>query len=169
MKLSTKARYAVMAMADIAAYGDGAPIPSAVIAGRQRISQSYLEQLFARLRRAGLVNSARGPGGGYLLTREAAAISINEIVRAVNPPIRATRCDGSLDSACLGDNRRCLTHDLWQALGDRINSFLSSVSLADVVEGRLVAPRPCALRVERQRDRPAMPERSHDDELKVTV
>lgn len=152
MKLTTKARYAVMAMVDLAAFSNGAPITLAAIADRQEISLCYLEQLFARLRRAGLVTSVRGPGGGYRLARAPAAISIDEIVRAVNPPIRATRCDGGNGSACLSDNRRCQTHDLWQALGDQINLFLSSISLADVVGGRLAPARPCALRRRWQED-----------------
>ena len=158
MKLTTKARYAVMAMADLAAFGHEAPITLAAIADRQDISQCYLEQLFVRLRRAGLVGSVRGPGGGYRLARDPEEISIEEIVRAVNPPIRATRCDGASGSGCLRDNRRCLTHDLWQALGDRITLFLRSISLADVVEGRLAPARPCALQCGRPRDGVADPD-----------
>lgn len=146
MKLTSKARYAVMAMVDLAAESDGAPITLATIAERQEISLAYLEQLFVRLRRAGLVVSVRGPGGGYLLAETPAAISIDRIVRAVAPPIRATRCGEPGPATCLKDSRRCMTHDLWQALGDHINLFLSAVSLADVVDGRLAPARPCALR-----------------------
>jgi len=158
-----------MAMVDLAACSDGVPIPLAAIADRQDISLCYLEQLFARLRRAGLVNSVRGPGGGYRLARAPATISINDIVRAVNPPIRATRCDGGPGSACLKDNRRCLTHDLWQALGDQINLFLDTVSLADVVEGRLAPARPCALRAELPERGLARAARGRHTEPKLTA
>jgi Rrf2 family transcriptional regulator, iron-sulfur cluster assembly transcription factor len=146
VKLTTRARYAVMAMVDLSASSRGAPVTLASIAGRQEISQSYLEQIFARLRRAGLVCSVRGPGGGYLLGREADAISINDVIGAVTRPIRATRCGDRAESGCLQDRRRCMTHDLWAALGGQINRFLSSVTLADIVEGRLSErPRPCAM------------------------
>ena len=146
MKLTTRARYAVMAMVDLTATSRGAPVTLSAIAERQDISLSYLEQIFARLRRAGLVNSVRGPGGGYRLARDAGRISINDVVTAVTQPIRATRCGELASSGCLRDRRRCMTHDLWDALGQEINRFLSSVSLADVVEGRFArCPTPCAL------------------------
>ena len=106
------------------------------IATRQEISLSYLEQLFARLRRKGLVQSARGPGGGYRLAREAALTSIADIVHAVDEPLRATRC-AERGRGCMLKGERCLTHDLWADLGDRIEDYLASVSLADVVSGRL--------------------------------
>lgn len=148
MKLTTRARYAVMAMVDLSASSHGAPVTLASIAERQEISLSYLEQIFARLRRAGLVCSVRGPGGGYLLGRDADAISINDVIGAVTRPIRATRCGDRSGPGCLQDRRRCMTHDLWDALGGQINRFLSSVTLADVVAGRLAEhPRPCALSV----------------------
>ena len=146
MKLTTRARYAVMAMVDLTATSRGAPVTLAAIAERQDISLSYLEQIFARLRRAGLVNSVRGPGGGYRLAREAGRISVNDVVTAVTQPIRATRCGNLASHGCMRDRRRCMTHDLWDALGQEINHFLSSVNLADVVEGRLThGPTPCAL------------------------
>ena len=146
MKLTTRARYAVMAMVDLSASSRGRPVTLASIARRQQISLSYLEQIFARLRRAGLVCSVRGPGGGYRLAREPERISVNEVIGAVTRPIRATRCGDRGETGCLGDRRRCMTHDLWEALGEQINRFLSSVTLADVVEGRLAAaPPPCAM------------------------
>jgi len=150
MRLSTKGRYAVMAMTDLAKRQDeseGRAVALAEIAGRQQISLSYLEQLFARLRRKGLVISARGPGGGYRLARPAASITVSEIVDAVDEPIRATRCEEG-SPGCLG-GERCLTHDLWSELGEQIRLFLAHVTLADVVEGRIagraVMPRSAAL------------------------
>jgi Rrf2 family transcriptional regulator, iron-sulfur cluster assembly transcription factor len=115
----------------------------AEIAHRQEISLSYLEQLFARLRRKGLVQSARGPGGGYRLTRTAAETSIAEIVLAVDEPLRATRC-ADKGKGCMLKGERCLTHDLWEDLGHRIEDYLASVSLADVLTGRLGADRKAA-------------------------
>jgi len=137
MRLSTKGRYAVMAMADLARRESDAAraVALADIAARQEISLSYLEQLFARLRRKGLVKSARGPGGGYRLARTADATTIAEIVHAVDEPLRATRCQAG--KGCMIKGERCLTHDLWADLGDRIEDYLASVSLADVIGGRL--------------------------------
>ena len=126
-----------MAMADLARYEAGAnrALALAEIAQRQEISLSYLEQLFARLRRKGLVKSARGPGGGYRLAKNAEETKIAEIVHAVDEPLRATRCDKT--KGCMQKGERCLTHDLWEDLGRRIEDYLASVSLADVVNGRL--------------------------------
>jgi Rrf2 family iron-sulfur cluster assembly transcriptional regulator len=109
------------------------------IAERQEISLSYLEQLFARLRRKGLVRSARGPGGGYRLARTAGETTIAEIVHAVDEPIRATRCAES--KGCMIKGERCLTHDLWEDLGQQIETYLASVSLDDVIGGRLAGRR----------------------------
>ena len=103
---------------------------------------SYLEQLFARLRRRGLVTSARGPGGGYRLAREAQAMTVAEIVLAVDEPIHATRCRGK--GGCMARGERCLTHDLWEEMGRQIHDFLAGVSLADVAEGKLGAERRAA-------------------------
>ncbi len=138
MRLSTKGRYAVMAMADLARRESDASraVALADIAARQEISLSYLEQLFARLRRKGLVKSARGPGGGYRLARTADTTTIAEIVQAVDEPLHATRCE-KLGQGCMIRGERCLTHDLWADLGDKIEDYLASVSLADVVGGRL--------------------------------
>ena len=142
MRLSTKGRYAVMAMADLARRecDPSRAVALAEIAARQEISLSYLEQLFARLRRKGLVQSARGPGGGYRLARTAEATSIADIVHAVDEPLRATRC-ASQGKGCMLKGERCLTHDLWEDLGQHIEGYLASVSLADVVSGRLAERR----------------------------
>jgi len=139
MKLSTKGRYAVMALVDLAANSDGRPVTLADIAERQEISLSYLEQLFAKLRRGGLVASVRGPGGGYLLANPAAQTRIADIVLAVDEPIRATRCTPGQPIGCRGNASRCATHDLWEELGNQIYLYLSAVSLADVVAGRVDA------------------------------
>lgn len=139
MKLSTKGRYAVMALVDLAANSDGRPVTLADIAERQEISLSYLEQLFAKLRRGGLVNSVRGPGGGYLLANPAERTRIADIILAVDEPIRATRCTPGQPIGCRGNASRCATHDLWEELGNQIYLYLSAVSLADVVAGRVDA------------------------------
>ncbi len=138
MKLSTRGRYAVMAMADLARIENGKPVTLADIAARQEISLSYLEQLFAQLRRAGLVTSMRGPGGGYKLAHAAAATRISDIILAVDEPIKATRCDPLSPNGCTSSGGRCLTHDLWDELGRQINMFLSSVSLDDVINRRVL-------------------------------
>jgi Rrf2 family iron-sulfur cluster assembly transcriptional regulator len=138
MRLSTKGRYAVMAMVDLAKHNEGEPIALAEIAERQEISLSYLEQLFAKLRIAGLVKSVRGPGGGYLLGHAAQETRIADIILAVDEPIRATRCSPGAPVGCRGSKTRCLTHDLWEEIGNQIHLYLSSVSLADVVEQRVL-------------------------------
>jgi Rrf2 family iron-sulfur cluster assembly transcriptional regulator len=123
MRLSTKGRYAVMAMVDLATQsGQQKPIALADIAERQEISLSYLEQLFGKLRKGGMVRSVRGPGGGYLLARSAADTRILDIVKSVDEQIKATRC------------KPCLTHDLWEGLGNQIHQYLNSVSLEDIVD-----------------------------------
>lgn len=146
MRLSTKGRYAVMAMADLAKNGQGEGAPRAVslaeIATRQEISLSYLEQLFARLRKSGLVTSVRGPGGGYRLTKGAHETVVAEIVLAVDEPIRATRCSGQASpQGCMMAGERCITHNLWEDLGDEIHRYLAAVSLEDVVMNRTGARR----------------------------
>ena len=138
MRLSTKGRYAVMALVDIAKHGRDEPISLAEIAERQVISLSYLEQLFAKLRSASLVKSVRGPGGGYLLMHGADETRIADIILAVDEPIRATRCTPGAPMGCSGNKSRCLTHDLWEELGNQIHLYLNSVSLADVCAGRLL-------------------------------
>ena len=149
MRLSTKGRYAVMAMADLAGNAPGSnnqekPVALADIAERQDISLSYLEQLFAKLRRGGLVTSVRGPGGGYRLSRPSDQLRIADIIMAVDEPIAATRCKAGSAKGCTKTGARCVTHDLWEELGQQIHVFLSSVSLADVVEKRVLGrAKPC--------------------------
>ena len=138
MKLSTKGRYAVMAMVDLAMHSDDKPISLADIADRQEISLSYLEQLFAKLRRGGLVRSVRGPGGGYLLAREDIETRISDIILAVDEPIRATRCTPGQPFGCRINKSRCMTHDLWEELGNQIYLYLSSVTVADVVNKQIL-------------------------------
>jgi len=138
LRLSTKGRYAVMAMVDLAMHSTGKPVALAAIAERQEISLSYLEQLFARLKRNALVRSVRGPGGGYMLARGADGTRISDIILAVDEPIRATRCDPQSPHGCTKDRMRCATHDLWSELSNQIHLFLSAVSLADVVERRVL-------------------------------
>jgi len=139
MRLSTKGRYAVMAMADLASHEAGSrPVSLADIAGRQGISLSYLEQLFAKLRRNGLVTSVRGPGGGYRLSRSSEGVRISDIIMAVDEPITATRCRPGTPKGCATQGARCITHDLWEELGRQIHVFLSSISLADVIEKRVL-------------------------------
>jgi len=130
MKLTTKGRYAVTAMLDLALRYDKGAVTLADIARRQGISLSYLEQLFAKLRRSGLVDSVRGPGGGYTLAMEPTKVSVAEIIVAINENIDATRCGG--EKNCHGDET-CLTHQLWEDLSIRIHEFLNGITLGDLV------------------------------------
>ena len=130
MRLTTKGRFAVTAMVDLSMRQTRGPVTLAAISERQHISLSYLEQLFGKLRRASLVNSVRGPGGGYNLAKPIADITVAEIISAVDEPIDATQCAGKENC---NDDRRCITHDLWATLNEKMNDYLSSVSLADVV------------------------------------
>lgn len=131
MRLTTKGRYAVTAMLDLALHAQEGPVSLADISERQGISLSYLEQLFAKLRRSSLVISVRGPGGGYQLSRGMTQIQVAEVIDAVNESVDATRCQGQGDCHS-GDI--CLTHHLWCELSKRIHEFLSGISLADLVE-----------------------------------
>lgn len=133
MRLTTKGRYAVTAMLDLAIHARQGPVSLNDISGRQAISLSYLEQLFAKLRRNGLVESIRGPGGGYRLSREDHEINVAEIVDAVNETIDATRCNKKGDCQ---DGEECLTHHLWMDLSDQIHGFLSGISLNHLVGRR---------------------------------
>jgi Rrf2 family iron-sulfur cluster assembly transcriptional regulator len=159
MRLSTRGRYAVMAMAELATRqqegnaglqagadpgeppavtsgrSEDRPVSLAEIAQAQLLSLAYLEQLFGNLRRAGLVVSARGPGGGYRLARAAAAIAVADIIDAVDEPLRATRCEADAPGCLAG--KRCLTHDLWSELGEQIRLFLANVTLADICNGNI--------------------------------
>jgi len=130
MRLTTKGRYAVTAMLDLAIHGQSKPVSLNDISGRQGISLSYLEQLFAKLRRSDLVSSVRGPGGGYRLARNGAEISIAQVVDAVNESMDATRCQGKGDCQ---EGDQCLTHHLWQDLSAQIHAFLSDITIADLV------------------------------------
>ena len=130
MRLTTKGRYAVTAMLDLAIHADRGPISLTDISQRQEISLSYLEQLFAKLRKNALVSSVRGPGGGYKLQRASEAIFIAEIIDAVNESVDTTKCKGAGD--CQG-GETCLTHYLWEDLSEQIHGFLQNISLADLV------------------------------------
>ena len=130
MRLTTKGRYAVTAMLDLAFHNGGGPITLADIAKRQGISLSYLEQLFARLRKQSLVNSVRGPGGGYILGRSTQDICVAEVISAVDESVDTTRCGGAHNCQ---DNERCLTHDLWHDLSDKIYDYLNTISLHDLM------------------------------------
>jgi Rrf2 family iron-sulfur cluster assembly transcriptional regulator len=130
MRLTTKGRFAVTAMVDLAMRQNRGPVTLAAISERQHISLSYLEQLFGKLRRRSLVTSVRGPGGGYNLARPAGEVTVAEIVSAVDEPLDATQCGGKEN--CL-DDRRCMTHDLWATLNEKMHEYLSSVTLGDLV------------------------------------
>jgi Rrf2 family iron-sulfur cluster assembly transcriptional regulator len=130
MRLTTKGRFAVTAMMDLAMRQTRGPVTLAAISERQHISLSYLEQLFGKLRRHQLVSSVRGPGGGYNLARQATTISVADIITAVDEPLDATQCGGKENCQ---DDRRCMTHDLWERLNEKMHEYLSSVSLADLV------------------------------------
>lgn len=133
MRLTAKGRYAVTAMLDLAVHKDVGPISLADISERQGISLSYLEQLFAKLRRQELVKSVRGPGGGYQLSRQAKDIFVAQIVDSVDENVDATKCGGRAD--CQG-GETCLTHELWTDLSQQIHQFLSSIDLASLIEKR---------------------------------
>ena len=131
MRLTTKGRFAVTAMLDLAMHGTDGPVTLAGISERQKISLSYLEQLFGKLRRRELVESVRGPGGGYYLAREASLVSVADIVRAVEEPLDSTQCGGRENCH---DNQRCMTHELWEELNETVYGFLSNVKLSTLVE-----------------------------------
>ena len=135
MKLTTKGRYAVTAMLDLALHAKNDPVSLAEISTRQEISLSYLEQLFSRLRKQGLVASTRGPGGGYRVSRGLDEVAISEIIKAVNESVDATQCGGKENCHSHG---RCLTHDLWEGLSEQIEDFLSGVSLQDLIDNQSV-------------------------------
>ncbi|MEM7728802.1 MAG: Rrf2 family transcriptional regulator [Pseudomonadota bacterium] len=137
MKLSAKGRTAVTAVADLAAQGEGMRVRLSDIALRQGLSQSFLEQVFADLRRAGIVDSKRGPAGGYALTRPASKVPVSDVIAAVDEEVRAHGCNPDVAIGCTGRTAKCLTHSLWGALEDHIDGFLESVSVQMVVDGRL--------------------------------
>jgi Rrf2 family iron-sulfur cluster assembly transcriptional regulator len=131
MRLTTKGRFAVTAMLDLALHGAGGPVTLAGISERQKISLSYLEQLFGKLRRRELVESVRGPGGGYHLARDASQMSVADIVRAVEEPLDSTQCAGRENCH---DNHRCMTHELWEELNSTVSGFLEGVKLSHLVD-----------------------------------
>ncbi len=132
MNLGTKARYAVMAMVEMAGRGGEQPIALAELANSQEITVPYLEQIFRKLKSGGLVKATRGPGGGYVLSRPADNIYIADIVEAVEESLKMTRCDAHKTSGCMVNKSRCLTHDLWHGLSKHIHDYLAAISLADV-------------------------------------
>ncbi|HVL55717.1 MAG TPA: Rrf2 family transcriptional regulator [Burkholderiaceae bacterium] len=146
MRLTTKGRFAVTAVLDLAIHGADRPVKLSEISARQGISLSYLEQLFAQERRSGVVRSRRGPGGGYTLGRPASELSVADIIRAVDEPIDATQCGGAEN--CRDGHSKCLTHDLWDGLNDHILRYLQSVTLEQLVRAnssagtteRVIAP-----------------------------
>ena len=135
MRLTTKGRYAVTAMLDLALHATDSPVPLAEISQRQGISLSYLEQLFSRLRREGLVDSSRGPGGGYRLARAASETTVVDVINAINENVNVTRCGGRGDCQ---DGDPCLTHELWCDLSDQIHNFLAGIDLQQLVDRRFV-------------------------------
>ena len=135
MRLTTKGRYAVTAVLDLAFHQENGPVSLAAISERQAISLSYLEQLFARLRRNGVVKSTRGPGGGYSLNRDSSEISISDIIIAVDESCQVAACDDA--NNCSGDYQ-CLTHDLWNELSNEIRTFLDGISLAEMMANKKV-------------------------------
>ena len=139
MKLTTRGRYAVTAMLDLAMHGESGPVALADISDRQQISLSYLEQLFAKLRKGGLVKSTRGPGGGYRLAAPVDTVIVADIIEAVHEKVDATSCGGMQN--CL-NHSRCLTHDLWAGLSAQIEEFLKGVSLEDLINKRPLQPIP---------------------------
>ena len=138
MRLTTKGRFAVTAVLDLATHGANGPVTLTEISERQGISLSYLEQLFGRMRRGGLVKSTRGPGGGYRLADAMSTIPVAKIIAAVDEELQFTRCDGDAVEGCV-KGERCNAHDLWSSLGRQMMAFLSSISLEDVVEKRNLA------------------------------
>jgi len=148
MKLTTKGRYAVTAMLDLALHAQSGPVSLAEISTRQEISLSYLEQLFSRLRKQDLVASTRGPGGGYRVARSLDKVAISEIIMAVNESVDATQCAGKENCHSHG---RCLTHDLWEGLSEQIEEFLSGVSLQDLIDKQSV--KTVAMRQDQMQDR----------------
>ena len=135
MRLTTKGRFAVTAMLDLALREHAGPVTLAGISEREHISLSYLEQLFGKLRRNGLVESTRGPGGGYTLGKPASDITITAIITSVDEPMDATKCGGAQN--CHGDGKPCMTHDLWTTLNDRIREYLDSVTLQSMMDEQM--------------------------------
>jgi Rrf2 family iron-sulfur cluster assembly transcriptional regulator len=136
MMLTTKGRYAVMAMVDIALNYQGKPVSLGEVASRQNIALNYLEQIFVKLRRTGILKATRGPGGGYTLSKSPDMIKISQIIDAVEEEIKITRCSLS-EEGCVTKKVKCITHDLWVGLGDSIRTYLENVSILDVMKGEI--------------------------------
>jgi Rrf2 family iron-sulfur cluster assembly transcriptional regulator len=136
MRLTTKGRFAVTAMVDLALRPGTAPMTLAEISARQKISLSYLEQLFAKLRRRGIVDSVRGPGGGYRLAKDMAQIAVADIILAVDEPLDATQCGGKENCR---DEQKCITHDLWVRLNEHLLDYLGSITLKQLVDDQIIA------------------------------
>jgi len=132
MILGTKSRYAVMAMVDLAINSCGKPLKLVEIAERQEIPLSYLEQIFSRLKNNGIINSIKGPGGGYLIEKDIGKLTIAEIIVAAEEQIKMTRCGEAGKGGCMATKAQCLTHDLWEGLGDKIDDYFRSITLADI-------------------------------------
>lgn len=133
MFLTTKGRYAVMALVDIAVNSNGKPVPLADVSARQSIDLGYLEQIFTKLRKVGLVDSVRGPGGGYLLKRSKSEIVVSDVMFAVDENIKMTRCEHKTGMGCLDNKSRCITHHFWEELEGHIYQFLKSMTIEDVI------------------------------------
>ena len=132
MILGTKARYAVMAMVELATRDTDKPVALSDLAKTQEITVPYLEQIFRKLKSGGIIKSARGPGGGYILSRPADDIYISQIVLAVDESLKTTRCNDDSKLGCMGDGARCVTHELWAGLGKQIHDYLAAISLSDI-------------------------------------
>lgn len=132
MILGSKTRYAVMAMVELAGYSQESPVKLSELADAQEITVPYLEQIFSKLKQAGLVRSVRGPGGGYVLSRMADEIRVGEVVKAVEEPVKMTRCDKHTEKGCMVASTRCVTHDLWEGLENHIFQYLEAVTLEDI-------------------------------------
>ncbi|MGH8751768.1 MAG: Fe-S cluster assembly transcriptional regulator IscR [Burkholderiales bacterium] len=156
MRLTTKGRFAVTAMVDLAMRHGGGPVTLSEISARQKISLSYLEQLFGKLRRRALVDSVRGPGGGYCLAKKVDELSVAEIILAVDEPLDATQCGGKENCR---DEHKCLTHDLWASLNDRIFDYLQSVTLSQLVASQQKSSQVVVMRDQRKqkKNQPALP------------
>lgn len=136
MMLTSKGRYAVSAIIDIAIHSNGKPVNLSDVSNRQHIALNYLEQIFVMIKAKGIVSATRGPGGGYLLSKSPNDIKISQIIDAVEETIDITRCS-KVGHLCINKNQRCITHDLWNGLGKNIRSYLDNVSILDVIEGRV--------------------------------
>ena len=154
MRLTTKGRFAVTAMIDVAMHGQRGPVTLSAVSERQKISLSYLEQLFGKLRRHGLVESVRGPGGGYNLARASEQISVADVILAVDEPIDATQCGGNENCH---DDKRCMTHDLWAGLNAHLFAYLRGVTLAELVRKQHASGVPAVVRDHRPRNRSTEP------------